>query len=133
MNRSKLFTILGVAVLIVGCLMPWMRIEDPSITISGVDTTGTRYGKPAIAHFVFSTCILFGAFVPKVWAKRMNLLFGALNLAWGIRNFGIITACEGGICPEKLLGLYLVLGASIIIMVAVLFPQAPNDVKTTTS
>ena len=109
--------------LIFGCFMPWMRIEDPAITISGVDTTGTRYGKPAIAHFVFAAFILIFAFIPRVWTQRINLLFAALNLAWGLRNFILVPSCDGGVCPDRLPGLYLVLLSAIFILVATLFPK----------
>ncbi len=124
MSRSKIITIIGIAVLIIACFMPWMHIDEPSfITISGVDTTGTRYGKPGYAHFIFSVLILLCTFIPKVGAKRVNLLFAALNLAWGIRNFGVVPACDGGICPQKMIGIYLLLLACIILMIAVLFPK----------
>ncbi|MCH5597243.1 hypothetical protein [Niabella ginsengisoli] len=129
MNRSLLITIIGAVLLIAACLMPWMRIEDPAITISGVDTAGTRYGKPALTHFILVGLILLCSFIPRVWAKRVNLLFAALNLAWGIRNFGVITRCEGGVCPEKLLGIYLLLLACIVLMITALFPNEPK-IKT---
>lgn len=123
MSRSQWIAVIGVFILAVACFMPWMHIEEAGLTISGIDTTGTRYGKPALVHFALSALILVCTFLPKIWAKRINLLFAALNLAWAIRNFGIIPKCEGGICPEKLSGLYLVLMASIIILVAALFPK----------
>ncbi|MCH5720710.1 hypothetical protein [Niabella hibiscisoli] len=125
MNRSLIFTLLGIIVLVTACFMPWMRIEDPALTITGVDTTGTRYGKPALAHFVLAFFILICAFVPKIWAKRLGLLFAALNLAWGIRNFGVVPHCEAGVCPEKLAGIYLLLIASITLMITALFPKEP--------
>ena len=110
---------------VIACFMPWMHIEDPSLTITGVDTTGTRYGKPGYAHFALIACVLVFSFVPKIWAKRINLLFAALNLAWAVRNFGMIPKCEAGVCPEKLTGLYIILIASIVLMIAALFPKEP--------
>ncbi len=125
MNRSLIFTVLGIIVLVVACFLPWMRIEDPAITITGVDTTGTRYGIPALTHFILAAFIVTTAFIPKIWAKRLGLLFAALNLAWAIRNFGVIPHCEAGICPEKLAGIYLLLVASIVLMITALFPKEP--------
>ncbi|WP_346238871.1 hypothetical protein ABDK00_005480 [Niabella insulamsoli] len=127
MNRSLIFCVLAAILLIVACFMPWMRIETPALTISGVDTAGTRYGKPALTHFVLVALILLFTFVPKIWAKRINLLFAALNLAWAIRNFGVIPRCEAGICPEKMPGIYLVLLASIVLLIAALFPKEPQQ------
>ncbi|HMR81779.1 MAG TPA: hypothetical protein PKE30_01555 [Niabella sp.] len=126
MNRSQWFAVTGIILLVAACFLPWMRIEDPAITITGIDTTGTRYGKPGYAHFIWAACILLCTLIPKIWAKRMNLLFGAVNFAWAIRNFGVLPQCEGGICPEKLSGLYLVLAASAILLITTLFPKEPQ-------
>lgn len=126
MNRSLVFTVLGIIILVIACFMPWMRIEEPALTISGVDTSGTRYGKPALFHFVMALFILAGALIPRVWAKRLGLLFAALNLAWGVRNFGVIPHCEAGVCPQKLAGIYLLLVASILLLITTLFPKEPS-------
>jgi hypothetical protein len=61
--------------------------------------------------------------IPKVWAKRTNLLVILFNLAWAFRNFLIIGHCEGGDCPVKQTGLYLILICSIIMAVSALFPD----------
>lgn len=126
MARSQWFAVIGIIILVTACFLPWMHIEDPAITITGIDTAGTRYGKPAFVHFVLAALISACTFINKIWAKRMNLLFAALNLAWAIRNFGVIPKCEGGVCPEKLAGLYLVLTAAVILMITVLFPKEPG-------
>jgi len=125
MNRSQLIAVIAIIVLFTACFLPWMRIEEPAITVTGMDTSGTRYGKPALVHFVLAAFILACTFINKIGAKRLNLLFAALNLAWAIRNFGVLPKCEGGICPEKLSGLYLVLMAAVILMITVLFPKEP--------
>jgi hypothetical protein len=46
-----------------------------------------------------------------------------LNIAWAIRNYFIISMCREGECPEKQIGLWLVLLASILILIAALFPD----------
>jgi hypothetical protein len=98
-------------------------IVSKNITVTGVDTTGTNFGRPGYFHFAMAVLFLLFAFIQSVWAKRANLLVAALNMGWAIRNFFIITACEGGECPEKKIGLYLSLGCSIIILIASLFPD----------
>ena len=35
-----------VGLLVASCFLPWMTIETKGITITGMDTTGTTYGKP---------------------------------------------------------------------------------------
>ena len=109
--------------LIVSCFTPWVFIASRDITISGIDATGTNFGKPGYFHFLCAFFFLLFNFIPKIWAKRSNLLVAALNIAWAIRNFFVIAACQGGECPEKKTGLYLVLVASIIILITTFFPD----------
>jgi hypothetical protein len=117
--------------LIVSCFTPWVFIESRNITVSGIDSTGTNFGKPGYLHLLLSLFFLLCHFTPKVWAKRTNLLITALNLGWAIRNYFIISACMGGDCPEKKTGMYLVLLSSLLMLVSALFPdmQLTNEKK----
>ncbi len=123
----KWIGLLIVGLLIASCFTPWVVIESKSIIVSGVDATGTNFGKPGYIHFVLSSFFIVFHLIPKVWAKRWNLLVVALNIAWAIRNYFIISACRDGECPEKQTGLYLVLISSVLLMVSAMFP----DVKMT--
>lgn len=115
---------LGAAVLqIISCFMVWVVITSKGITITGVDTTGTSFGKPAYFHLLFASLFLIFHFIPKLWAKRSNLPVAALNIAWAMRNYFLITACRGGDCPEKHAGIYLLLVSALLILVASLFPD----------
>jgi len=109
--------------LIVSCFTPWVVIESRNITVSGIDATGTNFGKPGYFHLLLTFFFLLCHFIPKIWAKRTNLLITALNLGWAIRNYFIITACLGGVCPEKKSGIYLMLLASILMLISALFPD----------
>jgi len=113
----------AVILLIVSCFLPWVIIPSKNIVVSGVDSTGTNFGKPGYTHFVLSFFFIIFHFIPRLWAKRSNLLVVALNIAWAIRNYFIISMCREGDCPEKQIGLWLVLLASILILIAALFPD----------
>ncbi|WP_083927681.1 hypothetical protein [Niabella aurantiaca] len=123
LSRSQWLALLAAIVLTIACFMPWAQIRSMGLTLSGIDTTGTRYGKPGYNHFILTTVILVLTLIARIWAKRMNLLFGVLNLSWAIRNFILFGRCEAGDCPERQIGLYLVLLASIILMLTILFPK----------
>jgi hypothetical protein len=123
MRLIKWLGIASALVLIVACFMDWVFIESKGLALSGIDTTGTNFGSPAYLHFGLIFLFIVFSLVPRVWAKRANLLAGALNLAWALRNYLLITGCSGGECPTKRAGLYLVLGASIVMLVATLFPD----------
>jgi hypothetical protein len=105
------------------CFMPWVFIESKNITVSGIDSTGTSFGKPGYFHFVLAAFYLFFHFTNRIWAKRLNLLVSVLNVGWAVRNYFLISACAGGECPEKKVGLYLVLVSSVLMLVAALLPQ----------
>jgi hypothetical protein len=91
--------------------------------VSGVDATGTNFGKPGYFHFLLAALFLICTLVARVWAKRLNLLFTALNLGWAIRNVFILAACSGGDCPERKMGIWLMLLASVLMLVSALFPD----------
>ena len=123
MRYMKWIGLFAVILLIVSCFLPWVVIPSKSIIVSGVGSTGTNFGKPGYTHFVLSFFFIVFHFVPRLWAKRCNLLVVALNIAWAIRNFFIITMCREGECPEKQIGLWLVLLASALVLIAALFPD----------
>ena len=113
----------AVVLLIVSCFTPWVTIPARHIVVSGVDSTGTNFGKPGYLHFVMSFFFIVFMLVPRVWAKRSNLLVGAINMAWAIRNFIFIPACIAGECPLRETGIYLALLASVLMLLATLFPD----------
>ena len=123
MRYMKWIGLVAVILLVLSCFLPWVIIISKNIVISGIDSTGTNFGKPGYTHFVLSFFFIVFHFIPKLWAKRVNLLIVALNIAWAIRNYFIISMCREGECPEKQIGLWLVMLASVLMLVAALFPD----------
>lgn len=103
--------------------MPWVIISSKNITVSGIDAGGTNFGKPAYFHFITIFFFLLFTFIPRVWAKRSNLLVTALNLGWTVRNYFIITLCRGGECPEKQTAVFLIAITSVLMLASALFPD----------
>lgn len=123
MRHMKWVGLAAAVLMIVSCISPWAIIESKNLTLSGIDTTGTNYGKPGYFHFFMTAFFLICNFIPRIWAKRTNLLLTALNLGWAIRNYFIISACAGGECPVKASGIYMILLASVLMLVSALFPD----------
>lgn len=123
MRYMKWIGLAVAALLVVSCFMTWVFIEERNISVSGIKAEGTNFGKPAYFHFIMTGLFVVFSFIPRIWARQWNLLFTALNLAWAVRNFFKISACEGGDCPEREIGIYLMLAASILMLVAALFPD----------
>jgi hypothetical protein len=57
MRYMKWIGLAAGVLLIVSCFSPWVVIESRQITISGIDATGTNFGKPGYLHLLFA--ILF--------------------------------------------------------------------------
>jgi hypothetical protein len=123
MRYMKWIGLAAAVLLIISSFTPWVFIESKNITVSGVDATGTNFGKPGYFHLLLAAFFLICTFVPRIWAKRLNLLFTALNLGWAIRNIFILAACSGGECPERKTGIWLMLLASLLMLLSALFPD----------
>lgn len=130
MKYMKWIGILAVSLLVFSCFMPWIVVTGPSISAGGMDAGGTNFGKPGYFHLFFALLFLIFHLIPRLWAKRANLVVVALNMAWAIRNFFILAICRGGDCPERQLGLWLMMLASVLLLLAALFPDMdPVDRK----
>ena len=126
MRVKFVLSLLAVGVLVFACFLPWMTIESKNLTISGINTKGTVYGKPGYFHFFWASGYMLFLLINKVWATRVAVGMAAFNIAWALRNFLLLPACQMGDCPEREEGLYLLLGVSLLMF---LFPLL-NERKT---
>jgi hypothetical protein len=117
--------------LIIACFMTWVIIPSKNITVSGIDAAGTTFGRPGYFHFITTFFFLLFTFIPRIWAKRANLLVTALNMAWAVRNYFVITMCREGDCPEKHVAIYLIVLASLFMLVSALLPDFKTGRRTT--
>jgi len=106
--------------------MPWVFVPGPNIILSGVNgyVSETLYfGKP-IKFYLFFLCIMIIFFaLPKIWAKRTNVFLGAIVLGYSIYNYLLFTLCREGACPEKEMGIYLLLVSALIVQFMTFFPK----------
>lgn len=104
--------------IIAACWMPWVYIESKAIWVDGFHAPGTNFGRPGL-FIAYTSGISFTLFFfNKIWAKRINVFITSVVFAWSIRNFLILSACFAGECPQKQVGLYLmiILSASMMMM-----------------
>ena len=123
MKYSQLLGCVAVCLLAVVCYMPWSYIPEKDITVTGMSAPGTIYGKPGLMHFVLGVFLLFFFIIPKIWAKRINVFIAAINLAWSIRNYILLSTCYMGVCPQRKSGLFLELLLCISILLMSFFPD----------
>lgn len=123
MNRNMILSVLAGTLTAVACFLPWLSIESKELVISGMNTTGTKFGKPGLLHLLLAGVYLIFSMVPKAWGQRANLLVVAVNTAWFIRNFFMLSVCSGGECPVRLYGFYLLLIGSVGMMGATILTR----------
>ena len=115
--------------LIVYCFMNWTYYVDAYIaneaerTFTGSYSFGNNYGKPGKFLAGFGVIVLILMLLPKIWAKRTNLFVCALAVGYSIKSYILFSSCYNAYCPEKKLGLYLMLIASIVMLIASAFPN----------
>lgn len=126
MRYSNIIGLISALVLIWACTQKWVYINSPEYYLSGFESTlkQNNFGRPGKLHLYLSIIASILFIIPKIWAKRTNFVFTALNVAWGVRNFFAIgLTCRAGICPNRELGIYLVFICSIIMFVMALLPK----------
>ena len=120
---SKWIGLLAFLILLLACFMPWAYYADVAESFTGFYSKKNVYGIPAKFLLIFAGITTLFSFLKNLWFKRSALLFGGLNVAYAIKNFLLFGACYRGNCPEKKLGLYLMIFATIVIFISSLFPE----------
>lgn len=110
-------------VLIVSCFLPWGYYGDINQTFTGFYSYQNQYGRPGKFLLPMGTLLLVFMLLPKVWAKRANLFIAALTLAYAVKNYILFGSCYNNYCPQRLFGIYLMLSAASVILLAAVFPN----------
>ena len=100
-----------------------VKTELTSLTVIRVGTSGSLQADIPVDSFVASTHGLGLDNLLNYYLHTNNVFIAAINFAWAIRNYILLTTCQAGECPEKRAGLYLLLIATFIIQLMVFFPK----------
>ena len=119
--------IIATVILIVCCFMPWTFYPDINKTFTGFFSEQNEYGKPAVFLITIAIGSLLFSMLPQLWAKRTNMFWCALGVGYGIKTYILYTSCYGPFCPEKRVGIYLMLFAAVTMLLAALFPDVKMD------
>lgn len=129
MKYSQIIGALLCLVLVGLCFTHWTYHPDIDKYFTGYFSEENVYGKPAILINFFSA-IAFACFlIPKIWAKRLNMVIAGILVAYCIKTFVLFGGCYKGICPVRELGIWGVLVTGILILVMTLLP----DIKLKTN
>jgi hypothetical protein len=125
MKYSQWVGILAALLLVAACFMPWAYFPDLGKNFTGFFSEQNRYGRPGKLLSFFSGVMIILFLIPRVWAKRTNMIVAAITAAFVIRTYILYTGCYGGICPDKRAGIFLLLLASVAVVIAALIPDLP--------
>jgi hypothetical protein len=132
MTATKILHYVGIlsCLLLIGSgFLPWAYYGDPAIadeaqrTFTGFYTYQNYYGKPGKFLSIFAGLSLLLKLLPKVWAKRVDLFLSAVCMAYGLKAFFAYKGVYFGVVPQVKAGLFLMLAAAVLMMVAAIFPD----------
>lgn len=130
MKNSQWLGIGAALLVIAACFMPWAYFPDLREEFTGFFSEQNRYGRPGKVLIFFCGVEIIFFLIPRVWAKRANIFVSAVCFAWGIKSYILYSGCYRGTCPERRVGIFLVLGGSLIALVASLLPDLPVKEET---
>ncbi|MEO6490350.1 MAG: hypothetical protein ABIO04_10455 [Ferruginibacter sp.] len=113
--------ITAIAVIAV-CFMPWTYHADIDKTFTGFFSEKNSYGKPGKFFLCFAIAYICLSFIQKIWAKRINLFLSAVMVAYAIKSYILFTSCYNAYCPEKKIGIYLLLACNLAMLITAIFP-----------
>jgi hypothetical protein len=125
MKYSQWIGIAAALLLIGACFLPWAYYPDLQKEFTGFFSEGNAYGRSGKVFVFFGVVEIVLFLIPKVWAKRANILVAAMTIAFGVKSYILFTACYRGICPDKRLGIFLVLFVPFILLAATVLPDLP--------
>lgn len=125
MKYSQWIGIAAVLLLIGACYLPWAYYPDLQKEFTGFFSEGNVYGRPGKVFMVLGIVQILLFLIPRVWAKRANLLVSAITISFAIKSYILYTACYRGICPDKKAGIFLMVAAPVIMLVAALLVDLP--------
>ncbi|MCO6496170.1 MAG: hypothetical protein J5I50_00770 [Chitinophagaceae bacterium] len=123
MKHYKIVAVIAAVLMVASCFMPWAYYPDRDEVFTGFYSYQNLFGKPGAVFIFFAVVYLIFVFIDRMWAKRTNIFVAAISLAYLIRTYIIYTKCYFGTCPEKRMGMYLLIAASVLLLITALLPK----------
>ena len=123
MKYSKWIALASCLLLIVTCFIPWTYHADVQKNFTGFFSEKNAYGSPGKYFIFFAGVSIVLLLLEKVWSQRTLFFVGGIMVAYAIKTYILFTSCYNAYCPEKKLGIFLVLGLSLLIFAMSLFPD----------
>lgn len=122
-RHTPLISLAAFLLLVASCFMPWTYHADLGKHFTGFFSEANTYGKPAKLLLALGGLSALFSLTPMLWGKRAALFVAGLNFAYAIKTYLVYGSCYRGYCPEKQTGIFLMLAATALLMVASMFPK----------
>ena len=119
--------------LIISCFMPWAWYSDIHQNFTGFYSYQNQYGRPGKFLTLIAIIAFSFMYLPKIWAKRYNMFVCALGVGYAIKSYILFTSCYNAYCPEKKAGIYIMLAATLVMLISSVFPDLTIDSKKVNS
>lgn len=123
MKFSQWIGVAACIALIVSGFTNWTWYPDLHKYFTGFVSENNIYGKPGKIFIYLATIAIIFFLVPKIWAKRWNVMISVLIISFAIKTFILYTACYRGVCPEKQAGIWVMLATASVILLCSLLPD----------
>lgn len=129
MKYSKWIGIVACLALVAICFMPWTYHADIGKTFTGFFSEKNAYGRPGKFFIFFCSFFILMSVINKVWARRVNLFMAAIMVAYAIKTYILYASCYNAYCPEKQVGIYLLIVCNLLILATAIFPDMKLESK----
>src|ERR1700759_2463421 len=123
MKYSQQLGIFASILLLCSGFLHWAWYPDLQKYFTGFFSENNMYGKPGKVFFFFAIPAILLFLTPRIWAKRVNIFLCAISMAYAIKSFILFSNCYRGICPEKQIGLWLMLISALLMLIFTFFPN----------
>jgi len=129
---TKIFQRIGLIAcitLVVSCFMPWAYYADIKESFTGFYSYQNNYGRPGKFLTIIAVIAFTLMYLPKIWAKRSNMFVCALGVGYAIKSYILFTSCYNAYCPEKQAGIFIMMIATILMLISSVLPDLKIDSK----
>jgi len=133
MKYAKEIGIAGCILLIIACFLPWTYYPAIGETFTGFHVkrfaNGNYYGRPGMFLTLIALFSIVLFYLPKLWAKRVNIFLAAFLASYMYRTYRIFTGSiiEGEV--ESRIGIWIAILATVIMLIASVFPDMKLEKK----
>lgn len=113
MSLSQIVGIFSCVIILISLFFNWAWYPDIEKYFTAFYSENNYYGKPGKLLSFFAVAGLGCYFYPKIWTQRLNLIFAALCMGYGLKTWLLFTSGYDGYVPAPQPGIYLMLAGCI--------------------